>query len=287
MNQDQFGAAGEDQRRMQSWVSILAVLVLLGYLAVAVVNTLVAATAERSREFALLQLVGSRTRQVRAMMRIESLMVVGIAVVVGSLIALPPLMGIGRSGVRAADPAISPAIYGSIVAVTAVLGFVSIAIPTRAALRKNPMTECVTTEWHYRRHLWMRRPGTRSTKKPSSSGALLPTNCWWNTRRPSPHGQALDLACGEGRNALWLATRGWEVTGIDYSAVAIEKARMIAARSPRSVLDRLDYRCGRRHRRGLRLEERAGIRLGPASLPSSARTTTHPGCEPCHKFSET
>ena len=139
MNQDQFGAAGEDQRRMQSWVSILAVLVLLGYLAVAVVNTLVAATAERSREFALLQLVGSRTRQVRAMMRIESLMVVGIAIVVGSLIALPPLMGIAVAVSGQPIPAISPAIYGSIVAVTAVLGFVSIAIPTRAALRKNPM----------------------------------------------------------------------------------------------------------------------------------------------------
>ena len=139
MNQDQFGAAGEDQRRMQSWVSILAVLVLLGYLAVAVVNTLVAATAERSREFALLQLVGSRTRQVRAMMRIESLMVVGIAVVVGSLIALPPLMGIAVAVSGQPIPAISPAIYGSIVAVTAVQGFVSIAIPTRAALRKNPM----------------------------------------------------------------------------------------------------------------------------------------------------
>ena len=59
-----------------------------------------------------------------------------------------------------------------------------------------------------------------------------------------PHGKALDLACGEGRNALWLATRGWEVTGIDNSAVAIDKARTIASRSPRSVVDRLDYRCG-------------------------------------------
>ncbi|MDI9917873.1 class I SAM-dependent methyltransferase [Rhodococcus sp. IEGM 1379] len=59
-----------------------------------------------------------------------------------------------------------------------------------------------------------------------------------------PHGQALDLACGEGRNALWLATRGWEVTGIDFSPVAIEKARAIATRSPRSVVERLDYRCG-------------------------------------------
>jgi SAM-dependent methyltransferase len=40
-----------------------------------------------------------------------------------------------------------------------------------------------------------------------------------------PPGRALDLACGEGRNALWLAERGWTVTGVDYSAVAIEKAR--------------------------------------------------------------
>jgi SAM-dependent methyltransferase len=40
-----------------------------------------------------------------------------------------------------------------------------------------------------------------------------------------PPGRALDLACGEGRNALWLAGRGWTVTGVDCSAVAIEKAR--------------------------------------------------------------
>ncbi|ROZ49897.1 ABC transporter permease [Rhodococcus sp. WS3] len=137
MNQDQFGAAGADERRMQSWVSILAVLVLLGYLAVAVVNTLVAATAERAREFALLQLVGARTSQVRAMMRIESVMVVGIAIVVGTLIAIPPLVGIAIAVSGAPVPTVSPAVYGSIVAVTAALGFLSIAVPTRGALRKN------------------------------------------------------------------------------------------------------------------------------------------------------
>jgi SAM-dependent methyltransferase len=38
-------------------------------------------------------------------------------------------------------------------------------------------------------------------------------------------GNALDLACGEGRNAIWLAERGWQVTAVDYSEVAIEKAR--------------------------------------------------------------
>ena len=42
-------------------------------------------------------------------------------------------------------------------------------------------------------------------------------------------GRALDLACGEGRNALWLAARGWRVTGVDFSEVAIGKARERAA----------------------------------------------------------
>jgi SAM-dependent methyltransferase len=41
-------------------------------------------------------------------------------------------------------------------------------------------------------------------------------------------GSALDLACGEGRNAIWLARRGWDVTGIDFSAVGIDKARKVA-----------------------------------------------------------
>jgi SAM-dependent methyltransferase len=43
-------------------------------------------------------------------------------------------------------------------------------------------------------------------------------------------GRALDLACGEGQNAIWLATRGWDVTGVDYSEVAIAKARSRAER---------------------------------------------------------
>jgi SAM-dependent methyltransferase len=42
-------------------------------------------------------------------------------------------------------------------------------------------------------------------------------------------GKALDLACGEGRNALWLAQKGWSVTAVDFSAVALGKARRLAA----------------------------------------------------------
>jgi SAM-dependent methyltransferase len=43
-----------------------------------------------------------------------------------------------------------------------------------------------------------------------------------------PPGRALDLACGEGRNALWLAERGWRVTAVDFSRVAVEKGGRIA-----------------------------------------------------------
>ena len=42
-------------------------------------------------------------------------------------------------------------------------------------------------------------------------------------------GTALDLACGEGRNSIWLAGRGWTTTGVDQSAVAIAKAERLAS----------------------------------------------------------
>ncbi len=42
-------------------------------------------------------------------------------------------------------------------------------------------------------------------------------------------GRALDLACGGGRNAVWLAEEGWSVTGVDYSDVALAQARELAA----------------------------------------------------------
>lgn len=37
-------------------------------------------------------------------------------------------------------------------------------------------------------------------------------------------GTALELGCGEGADAVWLAQQGWEVTGLDISAVALERA---------------------------------------------------------------
>ncbi|PXX65370.1 methyltransferase family protein [Nocardia tenerifensis] len=68
-------------------------------------------------------------------------------------------------------------------------------------------------------------------------------------RPDSPDGEApelpraLDLACGEGRNALWLATHGWQVHAVDYSQVGVDKGRTIATRLSRSVRSRITWQC--------------------------------------------
>ncbi|MFF0626415.1 class I SAM-dependent methyltransferase [Streptomyces sp. NPDC004296] len=43
-----------------------------------------------------------------------------------------------------------------------------------------------------------------------------------------PPGDALDLGCGDGGDALWLAGQGWHVTAVDISAVAVERLAALA-----------------------------------------------------------
>lgn len=52
-----------------------------------------------------------------------------------------------------------------------------------------------------------------------------------------PVGRALDLGCGEGGDAIWLAGRRWTVLGVDISATALDRAR--AAAQARGVSDRV------------------------------------------------
>ena len=59
-------------------------------------------------------------------------------------------------------------------------------------------------------------------------------------------GRAIDLGTGEGRNAIWLAERGWQVTAVDFSAAGLARAGRLAAERGGSVdwvqADLLDYK---------------------------------------------
>jgi SAM-dependent methyltransferase len=49
----------------------------------------------------------------------------------------------------------------------------------------------------------------------------------------------LDLAAGEGRNSIWLAAQGWQVTAVDFSGVALDRARRLADAAPDGASARL------------------------------------------------
>jgi 2-polyprenyl-3-methyl-5-hydroxy-6-metoxy-1,4-benzoquinol methylase len=53
-------------------------------------------------------------------------------------------------------------------------------------------------------------------------------------------GRAVDLGCGEGGDAIWLAERGWQVTAIDFSEAGLRKAAEHAAE--RGVAERIEFR---------------------------------------------
>jgi len=56
---------------------------------------------------------------------------------------------------------------------------------------------------------------------------------------PMTPGRALDLGCGEGADAMWLAEHGWHVTAVDISRTALDRAAADAV--ARNLADRIDF----------------------------------------------
>ncbi|HLZ28205.1 MAG TPA: methyltransferase domain-containing protein [Chloroflexota bacterium] len=91
--------------------------------------------------------------------------------------------------------------------------------------------------------------------------ALMLTQDYWDTRyrsadaiwsgNPNPHlvahtanlppGSALDVGSGEGADAIWLAGRGWRVTGLDVSTVALARAAHLAAATGAEIAERVTW----------------------------------------------
>lgn len=120
-------------------LNLLFQTVLLGYIAIAVVNTLVMATASRVREFAMLRLIGAHPAQVRAMMNGEARIVVFSALLFGLLATIPPLVGTSLALTGSPVPSISPLGLAVLAGATVALGWWPIRIATRFAMRSAPV----------------------------------------------------------------------------------------------------------------------------------------------------
>jgi 2-polyprenyl-3-methyl-5-hydroxy-6-metoxy-1,4-benzoquinol methylase len=69
-----------------------------------------------------------------------------------------------------------------------------------------------------------RHAQSQSTTAPAEFLREIVESAAWSV----PRGQALDIACGKGRNAIYLAERGFDVTALDISAVALDAGRRLA-----------------------------------------------------------
>ncbi|GAA2475303.1 ABC transporter permease [Streptomyces thermolineatus] len=139
LGHDGFSTGVRAESVRAAWVNLAGLGMILGYVAVAVVNTLVVATAGRSREFALMRLVGMTRRQVLRTLRWEAVLLCAVAVLLGTAVAAVPLALLNLGFLGTPLPAGPPLVYGAVVTVTVLLAVLSVMLPVRLSLRTRPV----------------------------------------------------------------------------------------------------------------------------------------------------
>ena len=131
-------AETDQQAEGDAWVTYLVISALMGFCAIAIVNTLAMSTWDRSRELALLRLVGATDRQVIRMIRWEALAVVGLGAIAGLAVATATLVPFSLAVAGSAVPYVPWYFVAGVLWFAALLGFAATELPARAALRANP-----------------------------------------------------------------------------------------------------------------------------------------------------
>ncbi|TDE29037.1 ABC transporter permease [Nonomuraea mesophila] len=114
--------------------SALPLLLIFGYIALSVGNSLVLSVGDRGQEFRLLLLAGAARGQIMRMMRAETLLVVVLAAGLGTLVTVLPLAAVSYGLTGMVAPSMPPLLYAAIVGATSLLGAASMLIPARIVL---------------------------------------------------------------------------------------------------------------------------------------------------------
>ncbi|MFL6072764.1 MAG: ABC transporter permease [Mycobacteriales bacterium] len=128
----------EKDQDLNAWMNYMLLGMLIAFTAIAVGNTLVMATLDRTGEFARLRLTGATRRQVTRMVRWEVLVVVLIAAAIGTAAAVGTLVPFSTGVTGSRTPYVPPLWYLTLLAGMVVLGLVATGLPARVALRPAP-----------------------------------------------------------------------------------------------------------------------------------------------------
>ncbi|MFE3139108.1 FtsX-like permease family protein [Streptomyces scopuliridis] len=131
--------AQDTEMEANAWLNRLLLAVVLAYVALSVATTLVTITTGRARELALLRLVGGTRRQVTRMLALETTLLAGIAVLIGTAVAAAPLTILSLRLIDTPLPSGPPWVFAAIVSATILTGVLSIRIPATRVLRARPL----------------------------------------------------------------------------------------------------------------------------------------------------
>lgn len=134
-----YQAALDKDLAQNAWANQVIVGVLIGYVAIAAVNTLVMAASGRRRELATLRLAGTTRIQVLRMVRAEQALLLAVGLLVGGAVAAATLLPMVRATTGTAAAYIPPAGWASVIGGTVVLGSLATLLPIRRLLRVNPV----------------------------------------------------------------------------------------------------------------------------------------------------
>lgn len=136
----------EEQTKTASYAIYIMVLMLVGYAAITMINTLVSSTSARRREFGLQRLVGSTRRQVMQMVGMESAIVAVTGVGLGTAAAMAILVPVSLKRLGSVIPAGSPLVYAAIVGLVVLLTLGAALLPAWQATRGRPAESAVAVE---------------------------------------------------------------------------------------------------------------------------------------------
>jgi putative ABC transport system permease protein len=131
---------GLDENLVQSaWANQMITAVLLVYVVIAAVNTLVTYALGRRREFAVLRLSGTTRLQVLRMVRLEQVLLLGLALGLGAAIAAATLIPMVKGITGSATPYIPLTGWVAVIGGIVVLGSTATVLPVRRVLRMRPV----------------------------------------------------------------------------------------------------------------------------------------------------